>query len=60
MSEKKTYINVETPPILEKQTRLAAAILGVSKSEIVRRALAAFLETLKLPEIKDEGREKFK
>lgn len=60
MSEEKTFFTIELPKTLEKQARLAAAVLGVSKSEIARRALVAFLATLKLPEIRTEDWEKFK
>jgi hypothetical protein len=47
--DEKVFVNTEVSKDLDRQARLAAAVLGVSRSEVVRRGLIAYLAGLDLP-----------
>lgn len=46
--EKRVFMNSEVPHPLERQARIAAAHLGISRSELIRQALNEYLQRLKL------------
>jgi hypothetical protein len=48
---KKIFISAEVDRTLEREARLAAALLGISRSEIIRRGVVGYLSNLDLPKI---------
>ena len=53
MSDKKQQFNVYLPPELIRQVKHAAVDDGTSLSDLVEKALVAYLETLKKQQEKD-------
>lgn len=49
------FMNAEVPKPLEKSARIAAARLGVSRSELVRLAVADFLKRMESQPVKPES-----
>jgi hypothetical protein len=47
--QERVFITAPVPASLDRAARLAATLLGVSRAEIVRRALFAFLSTTQPP-----------
>lgn len=54
-TEEKIFVSLEMPRTLDKRIRLAAARLCISRSQLIREAVQAKLDSLKTEAIREQS-----